>query len=70
MKFEKFKNNISDYTKEFVRDDSGMELLQFAIVVVISCGLIGAVKAIQSAVDGKLRDSAEVVENGFDTNIN
>ena len=67
MKFEKFKENARGYTEEFVRDDSGMELLQFAIIVVISCGLIAAVKGIQTAVNNGLNDSAAEVETGFDS---
>lgn len=67
MRFEKFKENARSYAEEFVRDDSGMELLQFAIIVVISCGLIAAVKGIQTAVNNGLNDSASEVESGFDS---
>lgn len=67
MKFEKFKKSVKGYAEEFVRDDSGMELLQFAIIVVISCGLIAAVKGIQTAVNNGLNDSASEVESGFDS---
>ena len=47
----------------FSFDESGMELLQFAIVVVISVFLVSAVAAIANAVNSTLEAAAEQVND-------
>ena len=65
MQLKAFKEKAREYAKDFVQDESGMELLQLAIAVVITCGLIGAVVGIQSVIKNGLNDSADTVTSGF-----
>ena len=65
MQLKAFTKKAREYAKNFVQDESGAELLQFAIVVVIVCGLIGAVVGIQNVVKNGLNDSADTVTAGF-----
>lgn len=66
MQLKVFKEKAKEYANEFVQDESGMELLQLAIVVVITCGLIMAVKGVQSAIESGLNRSATQTTNEFD----
>ena len=65
MQLKAFTKKAREYAKDFVQDESGMELLQLAIVVVITCGLIGAVVGIQSVIKNGLNDSTDTVTSGF-----
>ena len=65
MHLKAFTKKAREYAKDFVQDESGMELLQLAIAVVITCGLIGAVVGIQSVIKNGLNDSADTVTSGF-----
>lgn len=58
-------NQFQSYLKRFLNDESGMELLQLAIVVVITVGLIGAVLYLKKVIDNNIRDSAENANNAF-----
>lgn len=66
MQLKAFTKKAREYAKDFVQDESGMELLQLAIVVVITCGLIMAVKGVQSAIESGLNRSATQTTNEFD----
>ena len=70
MQLKAFTKKAREYAKDFVQDESGMELLQLAIVVVITCGLIGAVVGIQSAIDTGLTGSATQTTQMFDSILN
>lgn len=61
---------LKRYWKEFLEDESGMELLQLAIGVVVTVGLIWAVLKIQRAISDGLVESAEKTEQGFDDAFN
>ena len=65
MQLKAFKEKAREYAKDFVQDESGMELLQLAIAVVITCGLIGSVVLIQTVIKNGLKDSADTVTAGF-----
>lgn len=54
---------FKQYCKSFICDDSGMELLQLAIVVVITVGLIGVVTALQKIIAGRITDASKQVES-------
>ena len=54
MQLKAFKEKAREYAKDFVQDESGMELLQLAIAVVITCGLIGSVVLIQTVIKNGL----------------
>lgn len=58
---ERFKN----YFKEFVEDESGMELLQWAAIVVASAVLIAIVMKIKDTVQSGLEQSNQKVKDGF-----
>lgn len=66
MQLKVFNEKAKEYANEFVQDESGMELLQFAIVVVITCGLIVAVTGVQSAISKGLERSATRTTQKFD----
>lgn len=66
MQLKAFTKKAREYAKDFVQDESGMELLQLAIVVVITCGLIGAVTLVQSAISDGLGRSATRTTQKFD----
>lgn len=61
---------LKHYWKEFIEDESGMELLQLAVGVVVSVGLIWAILKIQRAISDGLVESAEKTEQGFDDAFN
>lgn len=66
MQLKAFTKKAREYAKDFVQDESGMELLQLAIVVVITCGLIYAVTLVQSAISDGLERSATRTTKKFD----
>ena len=55
-------------TKEFLSDESGMEFLQLAIVIVIVAGLIVVMQRLGKAIYSKIGGAADQVE-GMDTNL-
>ena len=56
---------MKNYMKEFVTEDSGMELLQEAIIVVIAVSLIAVVMKLRDAVGKKIEATSSYV----DTNL-
>lgn len=59
--------SFKNYCKEFFTEESGMELLQFAIVVVVTVGLIGVVVKLGSSISKQIGSSADAVD-AWDTN--
>ena len=56
------------YVKQFLTDESGMELLQLAIVVVITVGLIGVMTKLMNTVReniSKANDNANTEMQGI-----
>lgn len=56
------------YAKQFLTDESGMELLQLAIVVVITVGLIGVMTKLMNTVReniSKANDNANTEMQGI-----
>ena len=43
-------NRLNNYMHDFWNDESGMELLQLAIVIVITVGLIGVMTTVMNTV--------------------
>lgn len=70
MRFEKAWNYVKKHTKEFIEDESGMELLQWAIIVVLVVALFPAAKGIASIVEKRLTQSGETVDSGFNDVLN
>lgn len=66
MQLKTFTKKAREYAKDFVQDESGMELLQLAIAIVVTCGLIGAVMKIQEVINTGLYESKDTVTEGFD----
>lgn len=62
-------NKIREYGKKFVSDESGMELLQLAIVVVITVGLITVVMGLQTSIRNKIKNSSEAVDKMPDGSV-
>ena len=58
MHLKAFAKKAREYAKDFVQDESGMELLQLAIVVVITL--------VQSAISKGLERSANQTTKKFD----
>lgn len=67
-KAKKFKTALGVHTKEFLTDESGMEFLQLAIVIVIVAGLIVVMQRLGKAIYSKIGGAADQVE-GMDTNL-
>lgn len=64
----KLKKALKTHTKEFLTDESGMEFLQLAIVIVIVAGLIVVMQRLGKAIYSKIGGAADTVEN-MDTNL-
>ena len=63
---ENIKNavkGIKDYAKELYNDESGMELLEFAILVTLVAGVIAVVIFIFGIISRKISEAGEAVEN-------
>ena len=58
---QKFKN----YLKEFIEDESGMDLLHWAAIVVASAVFIAIVMKIKDTVQSGLEQSNQKVKDGF-----
>ncbi len=58
-----------NYFNDFRQDESGMELLQLAIVVVITVGLIVVVQTLGKAIYKQIEGAANDVQD-MDTNLN
>lgn len=67
-KAKKIKTALGVHTKEFLTDESGMEFLQLAIVIVIVAGLIVVMQRLGKAIYAKIGGAADTVEN-MDTNL-
>ena len=68
IKAKKIKTAIITHTKEFLSDESGMEFLQLAIVIVIVAGLIVVMQRLGKAIYSKIGGADDKVE-GMDTNL-
>ena len=53
---------MKNYFKEFMTDESGMELLQEAIIVVIAVSLIAVVMKLRDTVGGKIESTSKYVD--------
>lgn len=54
--------NIKNYTKDFIKEEDGMEFLQVAIIVALVAALIAVVAFVFSVVQEKLQESGEAVD--------
>lgn len=59
-------HKIKTYGKEFLSDESGMELLQFALLVCVTIILLGVLMLIVNAIKKGLEGAATKVQEGFD----
>lgn len=50
---------MKNYTYRFIHDESGMELLQFAIGLVITVALIGAVMILKDVVENNILKASD-----------
>ena len=55
-------DHMINYFKEFMTDESGMELLQEAIIVVIAVSLIAVVMKLRDTVGGKIESTSKYVD--------
>lgn len=63
---KRFKN----YVKEFIQDESGMELLQMAIAVVVTVALIGVAFKVKSVVSKNISDAADQANSSMQDLLN
>ena len=54
---------MRNYFKEFMTDESGMELLQEAIIVVIAVSLIAVVMKLRDTVGNKIESTSKYVDD-------
>ena len=66
---KKLITKAKNYFNDFRQDESGMELLQLAIVVVITVGLIVVVQTLGKAIYKQIEGAANDVQD-MDTNLN
>lgn len=52
-------DSLKKYISDFWNDESGMELLQLAIVIVITVGLIGVATAVMNTVKANINKANE-----------
>ena len=67
--FKEFRSNIRNikkYTKGFVKNESGAELIEIAIGIVIAGGILAAVMVIMGIVNDGINNTAGSVESIFD----
>ena len=58
-------NQFKSYINEFMDDESGMELLQFAVIIAITVALIPVVMKIFNTVKGNMETANTQAENEF-----
>ncbi len=56
-------NRAKAYSKELVSDESGMELLQVAVIVALAAGLISIIAWLFTVIGNKISDAADDVDN-------
>ena len=56
---------MKTYIKNFIRDEEGMEILQFAIVILITVGLIGVIMTIGKSIKGQLETTNDTMNSKF-----
>ena len=54
---------MRNYIDHFINDESGMELLQEAIIVVIAVGLIAAAVGLKDTINKKITDTSDFVDD-------
>ncbi len=59
----KFIENVKNYSKDLIEDESGMELLQVAVIVALAAGLISIIAWLFTVIGNKISDAAEDVDN-------
>ena len=62
----KFRN----YVEKFIKDESGMELMQFAIVVVITAGLIAVAMTIRDTTSSAITNANQIADEEFNNALN
>lgn len=55
----KSKSKLKQYCKDFNKDESGMEFLQFAVIVVITVGLITVIVALKTVIEQNIQKASD-----------
>lgn len=63
-------NKLKNHVGNFVKDESGMELMQFAIVVVITAGLIGVAMKIRDTTSNAITSANTIADEEFNNALN
>lgn len=61
---------IKNYVDRFIKDESGMELMQFAIVVVITAGLIAVAMTIRDTTSKAITNANQIADEEFNNALN
>ena len=59
------RKKFDEYLKKFLEEETGMELLQMAIIVVVTVGLISAVFLLKNVVEKHILKAAEEADSQF-----
>ena len=59
------RKKFDEYLKIFLEEETGMELLQMAIIVVVTVGLISAVFLLKNVVEKHILKAAEEADSQF-----
>lgn len=54
---------VRSYARDLVQDESGMELLQVAVIVALAAALIGVIGWLFTVIGNKINEAAEDVNN-------
>ena len=61
---------VRNYVEKFIKDESGMELMQFAIVVVITAGLIAVAMTIRDTTSSAITNANQIADEEFNNALN
>lgn len=50
---------LSGYARNFIRNEEGMEFLQFAIIVVVTVALIGVVTVLKNVIENNIQQASD-----------
>lgn len=56
---------MKNYLKAFVKNEEGMETIEFVVILAIVAGLIAIISAVGATVRNKATDAQTAIENGL-----
>ena len=63
-------NNIKNYMRKFIKDESGMEIMQAVGIIVLTVGLLAAIFVLGRKIIGYINDASSIVDTQFQDMLN